>query len=225
MTGSATRPEPVEAVNRQLMVERQLVPRGIDHPLVLEAMGKVHRHEFVPEEQRGRAYGDHAMPIGEGQTISQPFMVAIMTQYLLGPRPGPVGTVLEVGGGSGYQAAVLAHVAAHVVTVERVPELAERTRGTLGRLGYDSVEVVTGDGTVGLEDRGPFDGVLVAAAAPSVPPALKTQLAQGGRLVVPVGSRGLQELIIVHRSASGFHEERQERCVFVPLIGEQGWEA
>jgi protein-L-isoaspartate(D-aspartate) O-methyltransferase len=206
------------------MVERQLVPRGIVDRRVLDAMERVPRHEFVPEEQRSRAYADHAMSIGLGQTISQPFMVAVMTQHLLGPKRGTLGTVLEVGGGSGYQAAVLSSLADRVITIERVSELAGRAREVLERLGYDNVEVREGDGTLGLEESGPFDGILVAAAAPTVPPALKEQLALGGRLVVPVGTRGFQELAIVQRTQSGYHEELQERCVFVPLIGEQGWE-
>ena len=212
------------ATARRLMVERQLVPRGIVDRRVLDAMSAVPRHEFVPEEQRHAAYADHAMSIGLGQTISQPYIVAVMTQHLLGPRRGELQTVLEVGAGSGYQAAVLAHVAAHVITVERIPALAERARATLERLGYDRVEVAVGDGTLGLEGRGPFDGLLVAAAAPEIPRALAEQLAPGGRLVAPVGSRGLQELLVLLNTAAGHHTERHEQCVFVPLIGRHGWE-
>lgn len=208
---------------RARMVERQLVARGIRDRRVLEAMAAVPRHELVPKASRDRSYGDHAMSIGMGQTISQPYMVAVMTELLLGPRPGRLGRVLEVGGGSGYQAAVLAHVAERVFTVERVAPLAERAREDLARLGYGGVEVVVGDGTLGLPGEAPFDGILVAAAAPAVPGALKEQLAPGGRLVVPVGTRGLQELIVVQRLARGFHEERADRCVFVPLIGAEGW--
>ena len=218
---------------RERMVERQLVPRGIREPAVLEAMRAVPREEFMPESTRGAAYYDGAQPIGMGQTISQPYMVAVMTQHLLPPRMRGAAwqsgerrrfeRVLEVGCGSGYQAAVLAKLSEQVITIERVPELAQRAAATLERLGYDNVEVVEGDGTVGLPERGPFDGILVAAAAPTVPPALRDQLALGGRLVVPAGSRGLQELVIVHRAASGYHEERSTQCVFVPLIGEQGW--
>jgi protein-L-isoaspartate(D-aspartate) O-methyltransferase len=211
---------------RERMVEVQLVPRGITHPSVLEAMRSVPRHEFVA--MRERAYADSALPIGLGQTISQPYMVAVMTQDLFPVATGRdvkrrLGTVLEVGGGSGYQAAVLATLADRVVTIERVPELAVRARETLSRLGYDNVEVVEGDGTVGLQERAPFDGILVAAAAPALPLALREQLAVGGRMVVPVGSRGLQELVVVHRTASGYHQHEHTRCVFVPLIGEQGW--
>lgn len=217
-----------QALARERMVEQQLVPRGITHPSVLEAMGSVLRHEFVPPSQRVRAYTDNAMPIGLGQTISQPYMVAVMTQDLFPVPAGPtvkrrLGTVLEVGGGSGYQAAVLATLADRVVTVERVPELARRAGETLARLGYHNVDVVEGDGTIGLPERAPFDGILVAAAAPALPQALREQLALGGRMVVPVGSRGLQELVIVHRTVSGYFQREHTRCVFVPLIGEQGW--
>jgi protein-L-isoaspartate(D-aspartate) O-methyltransferase len=214
---------------RERMVDHQLIPRGITHPMVLEAMRAVPREEFVPLERRERAYSDGAMPIGLGQTISQPYMVAAMTQDLFADREGRgakrLGTVLEVGGGSGYQAAVLAQVADRVITIERVPELALRARETLARLGYDNVEVVQGDGTMGLPERAPFDAILVAAAAPAVPRALKDQLALGGRMVLPMGSRGLQELVVIHRAASGYHQHEHTRCVFVPLIGEQGWEA
>ncbi len=210
------------------MVERQLIPRGIRHPAVIEAMRSVPRHEFMPPGRRDRAYYDGAQPIGEGQTISQPYMVAVMTQSLF-PTTDAKGKqrlrqALEIGGGSGYQAAVLAHLSDRVITVERVPELAQRARETLGRLGYDNVEVVEGDGTLGYAKGAPYDAILVAAAAPGVPPALRDQLAEGGRMVIPVGTRGLQELTVIHRTASGLHEEAHTRCVFVPLIGEQGWE-
>lgn len=213
---------------RRRMVERQLEVRGIHEPVVLEAMRTVPREGFVPTDARGRSYYDGAMPIGLGQTISQPYMVAVMTQHLLTPRVASGGgerfkLALEVGGGSGYQAAVLSMLSERVVTIERVPELADRARQTLARLGYDNVEVIAGDGTIGLPDRAPFDAILVAAAAPDVPSALKDQLSPGGRLVVPVGSRGLQELAVIRRTATGFQEERSTRCVFVPLIGEQGW--
>jgi len=213
---------------RQQMVKRQLESRGIHEPVVLRAMGSVPREEFVPAEGRARAYHDGAMPIGQEQTISQPYMVAIMTQHLVTPRVGAGGgrkllRALEVGGGSGYQAAVLSFIAEEVITVERVPELAERARETLSRLGYANVEVITGDGSLGCVERAPFDAILVAAAAPEVPSALKEQLALGGRLVVPVGSRGLQELAVIRRTETGYHESRGTQCVFVPLIGEQGW--
>lgn len=213
---------------RRRMVERQLETRGIHESVVLDAMRTVPREEFVPADARSRSYYDGAMPIGLGQTISQPYMVAIMTQHLLTPRVASGGgerfrLALEVGGGSGYQAAVLSMLSEKVITIERVPELADGARQTLARLGYDNIEVVAGDGTTGLPERAPFDAILVAAAAPDVPSALKDQLAPGGRLVVPVGSRGLQELAVIRRSATGFHEERSTRCVFVPLIGEQGW--
>jgi len=215
------------AAARQKMVERQLALRGIHEPVVLEAMRTVPREEFLPEERRGLAYYDGALPIGLGQTISQPYMVAVMTQLLVTPRVASgakIGLALEVGGGSGYQAAVLSVLSEQVITIERVPELAQRAQETLRRLGYDNVEVVTGDGTMGLAERAPFNAILVAAAAPHVPTPLKEQLAPGGRLVVPVGSRGLQVLTTVRRTATGFHEEQSTQCVFVPLIGEEGWQ-
>lgn len=221
--------EPASA--RAQMVERQLAARGIHEPVVLKAMAAVPREEFVPVESRGRAYADCALPIGLGQTISQPYMVAAMTQAVLTPRVAAGGgdekirRALEVGGGSGYQAAVLSLISDEVITIERVPELADRARETLARLGFDNVQVIAGDGSVGLPDRAPFDAILVAAAAPRVPAALLEQLAPGGRLVCPVGSRGLQELAIVRRLAAGFDEERTTACVFVPLIGAQGWES
>jgi protein-L-isoaspartate(D-aspartate) O-methyltransferase len=211
---------------RDDMVERQLVGRGISEPAVLEAMRRVPREAFVPAESRGRAYCDGAMPIGSEQTISQPFMVALMTQSLLTPAVaagGRFGSVLDVGGGSGYQAAILAQLAERVISIERIPELAQSARVVLAELGIENVEVVVGDGTLGLPERAPFDGILVAAAAPAVPPALREQLAVGAKLVIPVGVRGLQDLTVVHRRASGFHESRSTRCVFVPLLGEQGW--
>jgi protein-L-isoaspartate(D-aspartate) O-methyltransferase len=215
------------ALARERMIERQLVARGIDERVVLEAMRAVPREEFVPPESRGRAYADSALPIGLGQTISQPYMVAAMVQAVLTPRAASgvaIRRALEVGCGSGYQAAVLSCLSDEVIAIERIPELAERARQTLSRLGYHNVEVVTGDGTVGLADRAPFDAIVVAAAAPRVPRALEEQLAPGGRLVVPVGSRSHQELAVVHRLAAGLREERGTSCVFVPLIGEQGWE-
>lgn len=213
---------------RARMVERQLAARGIRERVVLEAMGAVPREEFVPPECRGRAYADCALPIGFGQTISQPYMVAAMTEALLTPRVAAgtgakIRRALEVGGGSGYQAAVLSLLSDEVITIERVPELADRSRETLTRLGYRNVEVIAGDGSVGLPGRAPFDAILVAAAAPRVPAALLEQLAPGGRLVAPVGTRSLQELAVVRCLASGFAEERTTACVFVPLIGEQGW--
>jgi len=211
------------------MVDRQLRRRGIWDERVLWAMSTVPREQFVPKDLRSRAYDDHAMGIGLGQTISQPYIVALMTQHLLGPLAGPpeqeskLGRVLEVGGGSGYQAAVLSHLAREVVTIERVPELARRARKDLAAAGYPSVEVLEGDGTLGAPSKGPFDGILVAAAAPAAPAPLVDQLRPGARLIIPIGSRTLQELCIIERTDSGTRETPMEKCMFVPLLGAHGW--
>jgi protein-L-isoaspartate(D-aspartate) O-methyltransferase len=180
----------------------------------------VPRHLFVPGADPDDAYDDRPLPIGEGQTISQPYMVAVMTAAL---DPLPEDRVLEVGTGSGYQAAVLAELCREVITVERHPRLAERARAVLERLGFDHVRVVVGDGSLGFPERQPYKGILVTAAAPAVPDPLRQQLAEGGRLVVPVGSSGYQELVVETRTASGFTRELREGCVFVPLIGQAGF--
>ena len=194
--------------------------RGISDARVLEAIGRVPRERFVPKELRGRAYDDRALPIGHGQTISQPFMVAAICAAL--DLQGDE-RVLDVGTGSGYQAAVLAELAAEVVTIERVAALADRARGTLAAAGYDRVEVRIGDGTLGVPERAPFDGIAVAAAAPSVPEALYAQLAPEGRMVVPVGSRRDQRLEIVTRGPHGREKTSSVPCRFVPLVGEAGF--
>ena len=194
--------------------------RGIFDERVLAAMAAVPRELFVPEIERRRAYADRALPIGHGQTISQPFMVATICA-LLGLRGEE--RVLDVGTGSGYQAAVLAELAAEVVTVERVPELAEQARRTLAAAGYERVEVRVGDGTLGVPDRAPFQGIAVAAAAPAVPPALYDQLDEGGRLVVPVGSRRDQRLQLIVRGPEGPDVAASVPCRFVPLLGAQGF--
>ena len=182
------------AVARAEMVELQLRRRGIRDERVLEAMARVPRDRFVPDSLSAHAYDDGALPIGNDQTISQPFVVATICA-LLGLHGSE--RVLDVGTGSGYQAAVLAELAAEVVTIERIPELAERARTTLADLGYGNVEVTVGDGSLGVPERAPFDAIAVAAAAPTIPPALFDQLAEGGRLVVPRGSRFGQELVLV----------------------------
>lgn len=206
---------------RARMVEQQLRRRGIDDENVLAAMGRVPRERFVPEHARRRAYEDEALPIGFGQTISQPFMVATICALL--ELEGHE-RVLDVGTGSGYQAAVLSELAAEVVTVERLPELAEAARDALAGAGYAGVEVRVGDGSVGLPDRAPFDAIAVAAAAPSVPAALYDQLVEGGRLVVPRGSRWGQELVLVLRTSSGPREQASVPCRFVPLVGDEGFD-
>ncbi|MDH4161668.1 MAG: protein-L-isoaspartate(D-aspartate) O-methyltransferase [Nitrospirota bacterium] len=205
---------------RRLMVEEQLIPRGIRNPRVLDAMRKVQRHEFMPEALRLQAYGDHAMPIGEGQTISQPYIVALMTE-LLGLK-GPE-RVLEIGTGSGYQAAVLAELCQKVYTVERVKTLADKARQNLDRLGYRNVAMKVFDGTYGWKDMAPFDAIIVTAASPSVPQPLVEQLKEGGVLVVPVGERMSQELLSIVKTSTGIRTERSIPCVFVPLIGNHGW--
>jgi len=202
------------------MVEEQLIPRGIRNPRVLDAMRKVQRHEFMPEALRLQAYGDHAMPIGEGQTISQPYIVALMTE-LLGLK-GPE-RVLEIGTGSGYQAAVLAELCQKVYTVERVKTLADKARQNLDRLGYRNVAMKVFDGTYGWKDMAPFDAIIVTAASPSVPQPLVEQLKEGGVLVVPVGERMSQELLSIVKTSTGIRTERSIPCVFVPLIGNHGW--
>lgn len=194
--------------------------RGIVDARVLEAVARVPRELFVPEELRDRAYDDRALPIGHGQTISQPFMVAAICSAL---ELGGGERVLDVGTGSGYQAALLAELAAEVVTIERVAALAERARRTLAEAGYEQVEVRVGDGTLGVPERAPFDGIAVAAAAPAVPEALYEQLARGGRIVVPVGSRRDQRLEIVARGPRGPEERSSFPCRFVPLVGAGGF--
>ena len=194
--------------------------RGIRDERVLAALAAVPRELFVPEQFRRNAYADSALPIGSGQTISQPFMIATMLEALR--LDG--GRVLEVGTGSGYQAALLAELADEVVTIERVPELAEEARRTLERAGYERVDVRVGDGTLGVPERAPFDGIVVAAAAPAVPGPLYDQLAPGGRLVVPVGTRRDQWLEIVERGPDGPIRVRTVPCRFVPLLGSAGFD-
>ncbi|MBA2643702.1 MAG: protein-L-isoaspartate(D-aspartate) O-methyltransferase [Actinobacteria bacterium] len=202
------------------MVDRQLRRRGISDERVLEAMSRVPRELFVPESMRELSYDDGALPIGFGQTISQPYIVgAIATLLELSGDE----RVLDVGTGSGYQAAVLAELASDVVTVERVPELVDCARAALAHTGYDRVEVRLGDGSLGVSERAPFDAVAVAAAAPSVPGALYEQLAEGGRLVVPRGSRLGQELVQVVKTEDGPVERASVPCRFVPLVGAGGF--
>ncbi len=208
------------ALQRDRMVDNQLAARNISDPHVLAAMRAVPRHRFVPDTLREHAYEDRPLEIGHGQTISQPYMVALMTQLL---QLRPTDHVLEVGTGSGYQAAILATIAQTVVTVERIEEIGAATAERLEALHYANVEVHIGDGTKGWFDRAPYDAILVTAGSPSVPYPLKTQLAEGGRLICPVGPREMQRLIRITRDADGFHEEEGIGCVFVPLIGDEGW--
>ena len=203
------------------MVEEQLRGRDIENERVLAAMEHVPRELFVPEAYRARAYDDAALPIGAGQTISQPYMVARICEEL-GVQPDD--RVLDVGTGSGYQAAVLAELSAEVHTIERIPALARRARQALAAAGYERVRVHVGDGTLGLPDHAPFAGIAVAAAAPDVPASLYEQLEPGGRLVIPVGGRGGQELQLVVRSPEGPAVLRSVPCRFVPLVGAEGFD-
>jgi len=211
----AGRPAPPADAGRERMVKEQIEGRGIKDPLTLAALRKVPRHEFVPEGSAREAYGDFPLPIGHGQTISQPYIVAFMTEAL-GLRGGE--NVLEIGTGSGYQSAVLAEIAGRVHTIEIVPELAEQARARLARLGYRKVEVRAGDGYLGWPEAAPFDAIIVTAAAPRIPEPLKQQLAEGGRLVLPVGDED-QELIVVTRHGSAFDERRVLPVRFVPMTG------
>jgi protein-L-isoaspartate(D-aspartate) O-methyltransferase len=213
---SARRPER----ERAAMVERQLRRRGIRDERVLAAMGRVPRELFAPADYRDAAYSDNALPLPHGQTISQPYMVARICEEL---RLGGGERVLDVGTGSGYQAAVLAELAAEVVTIEVIPELAELARANLAAAGYERVEVRVGDGGLGVPERAPFGGIAVAAAAPKPPPALYEQLAPGARLVVPVGGRGGQELEVVEKREDGPATAWSVPCRFVPLVGEGGF--
>ncbi len=208
------------AAARAAMVERQLRRRGITDERVLEAMRCVPRELFVPPDQRAHAYDDGALPIGDGQTISQPFVVAAMCQLL--SLTGDE-RVLEVGTGSGYAAAVLAELADEVVSVERMASLAALARASLDAAGYERVEVRVGDGSLGAPDRAPFDAISVAAAAPVVPKALLAQLGEGGRMVLPLGSRAAQRLVVVTQTPSGPTERDAIDVRFVPLIGAAGF--
>lgn len=202
------------------MVDTQLIPRGIKNERVLAAMRKVPRHLFMPESVMFNAYDDMALPIGEGQTISQPYMVAIMTELL--ELKGDE-TVLEVGAGSGYQAAILAELAKEVYTVERVEALADNARERLRNLGYDNVYVFTGDGTRGFEGKAPFDRIIITAGTPKIPDPLINQLKEGGLIIAPVGERFSQILIRGEKKKDSLIEEHYTPCVFVPLLGEYGW--
>lgn len=205
---------------RAEMVERQLVGRGIHDPRVLSAFRAVPRERFVPEAQRRGAYDDCPLPIGAGQTISQPYMVALMTQTLqvaAGQR------VLEIGTGSGYQTAILAEVGARVYTVERIAQLSETAREALRDLGYAEIEYRVGDGTLGWPEEAPFDRIVVTAGAPRTPPSLTAQLADGGRMVIPVGAGTQQDCVLVTREGDATRTWRFCPCRFVRLIGREGW--
>ena len=209
-------PDTVRHEERRAMVEMQIERRGIESPTVLDAMRNVPRHEFVSEAYRNRAYTDQPLPIGEGQTISQPYIVALMTELL---ECGPEDTVLEIGTGSGYQAAVLAELVAHVFTIEIVEPLARRADSTLKALGYENVSVETADGYYGWPEHAPYQGVIVTAAPDHIPEPLIEQLANGGHLVIPVGD-SWQELIVVTKTEKGLTQRTVTPVRFVPMTGE-----
>jgi protein-L-isoaspartate(D-aspartate) O-methyltransferase len=206
---------------RREMVARQIEQRGVRDKRVLEAMCSVPRHLFVPQEYVHASYADEPLPIGEGQTISQPFMVAAMAEALL--LKG-YEKVLEIGAGSGYQAAVLSRLAREVIAIEAQPALAASARERLKRLGYGNVRVEQGDGSMGWPQDAPYDAILVTAAAPSVPPPLVEQLAEGGRFVLPVGGAENQELIRITKNEGRISREPLYACRFVPLVGRYGWQ-
>lgn len=217
MDGAATALE----AQRRYMVERQLKSRGIRDPRVLEAMGRIPRELFVPEKYRHNAYCDEPIPIGFGQTISQPYMTALMVQVL---ELQGTERVLEVGAGSGYHAAVLGALAAEVITVEIIPELAEMARRNLEAAGCGAnVRVICADGSLGYPELAPYDAISVAAAAPEIPPRLLEQLADPGRMVIPIGSLEEQELVLVTKSHGAISSRVAALCRFVPLRGGEGW--
>lgn len=205
---------------RELMVELQLMSRGIYNEEILRAFMSVPRHRFVGPGVQNSAYADHPLPIGGGQTISQPYMVALMTQCL---ELRSSDRVLDIGTGSGYQTAVLATIAAHVFTIERIPALTKNAEEILGELGYNNVRFLVGDGTKGWPEEAPFDGIVVTAGAPHLPGPLIEQLAEGGRLVIPVGGSWSQDLTVVKKVQGKIEEKSVCGCVFVPLVGEHGW--
>ena len=214
---------PPFAAERLAMVETQLRRRDIRDERVLEAMTKVPRHEFVAQQNWPEAYADHPVPIGEQQTTSQPYIIAAMLQAA---EIKPQDRVLEIGAGSGYQTALLAELAVQVFAVERHPTLSANARCRLDRLGYKNVTLITADGSAGLPEYAPFDAIIVAAAAPRVPPTLMDQLAPGGRMIIPVGDAEQQVLKLAHKDAAGAVTIRTlEGCRFVPLIGREGFAA
>jgi protein-L-isoaspartate(D-aspartate) O-methyltransferase len=206
---------------RQQMVDTQIIARGIQDPKVIQAMRKVPRHLFLDEALRSQAYEDNPSPIGEKQTISQPYIVAMMTE-LLGLKGKE--KVLEIGTGSGYQAAVIAEIAERVYSIERIPALAKRARKLLDDLKYTNIVITIGDGTLGWKEHSPYDGIIVTAAAPHAPTALLEQLKTGGRLVIPIGEEYAQDLMVYIREDDGeYSKENYGGVRFVKLIGDEGW--
>lgn len=206
---------------REKMIEYQLIPRGINNHLVLEAFRKIERHKFIPEEFLGSAYGDHPLPIGDGQTISQPFIVALMTESLdLTGRE----EVLEIGTGSGYQTAILAELAKNVYSVERVPVLCERAARILAALGYQNINIAVRDGSLGWPEHAPYDAIMITASCPAKPVTLLEQLGEGGRLVAPIGAAFGQILTLFVKKNNSIISSELCGCMFVPLIGREGWD-
>ena len=205
---------------REEMVKRQIEARGVTDPQVLAAMGKVPRHLFVSEALRDQAYGDFPLPIGEQQTISQPYIVAEMTQAL---QPSEDDRVLEIGTGSGYQAAILAEIVFRVYSVERIHSLFVKSRKLFDNLNYHNIVTKYSDGTSGWAEESPFDGIIVTAGAPEIPNLLVSQLAVGGRMVIPVGDRYSQDLVKLYKNEQGIHKTNLGGCRFVKLVGEYGW--
>jgi protein-L-isoaspartate(D-aspartate) O-methyltransferase len=213
-------PFDASAAERRLMIETQIRKRGVSSPRVLEAMASVRRHEFIPLQFRNEAYADKPLPIGEGQTISQPYMVAAMTEAL--DLTGSE-RVLEIGTGSGYQAAVLSQLVRQVLTVESHTSLALAAQERLTNLGYENVHVHNGDGSAGFPDAAPYDAILVTAGAPEIPQVFASQLREGGRLVIPVGDRDDQELVRAHMENGRLKSRVLFNCKFVLLLGRYGW--
>jgi protein-L-isoaspartate(D-aspartate) O-methyltransferase len=211
--------DPYEVARRRMVAE-QIAPGGVRDPRVLEAMGRVRRHAFVSPGMEDQAYLDRPLPIGFSQTISQPLMVALMTEAL---KLTGSERILEIGTGSGYQAAILAELAKEVFTIERIRELSIRARTALYRMRYENVKLRIGDGTLGWPEQSPFDGIVVTAGAPVVPQALIAQLADGGKLVIPVGDAELQYLEVIERVGTEIRKKSVTACRFVKLVGEQGW--
>ncbi len=205
---------------RDRMVDQQIRARGVVDPRVLQAVRKVPRHLFIPRHLWDQAYNDYPLPIGADQTISQPYIVALMTEIL---ELKATDRVLELGTGSGYQAAILAELAAEVYSIDRMGDLAKRAKSVLDSLGYANVQIRVGDGTLGWPEAAPFDGIIVTAGAPKVPRPLTEQLALGGRLVIPVGDMFSQTLTCVRKTESGLKFEYHGGCRFVRLIGKYGW--
>ena len=209
------------AEERKIMVERQIAARGIHDPGVLAAMLEIPRHLFIPPPHDRAAYDDNPLPIGNGQTISQPYIVAMMTELL---HPKPTDNVLEIGAGSGYQAAILSRLVKRLTTIERISTVVDLAGRNLKSLGIENVVVIEGDGTLGYPENAPYNGIIITAATPEIPRPLIGQLADGGILVAPVGGRDIQDLITLHKQGQSIKEVSHGGVRFVPLIGQHGWE-